>query len=258
MTPQSPFDRVAELYDAIRPRYPEALFAALVSAARLQPASRLLEIAPGTGQATLPLARRGFHITAVEVGANMARIARENLKDYPRVEIINSSFEDVDLPLGGFDFAYAASALHWIAPESRFAKPHAHLKETGHLAIIRRNKVSDEEGDLFAHAARSIFERHKWDSIRTMALAPRRRAEVAPPLLDVSLFELSCFNTFPVAMRYSATEYARLLNTVSWTILMPDAERESLLADIRRLIDERFNGEVVQHYAMSLLVARKK
>ena len=258
MTPQSSFDDVAELYDAIRPRYPEALFGALVSAARLQPDSRLLEIAPGTGQATLPLARRGFHITAVELGSNMARIARENLKDYPRVEIIQSSFEDVDLPLGGFDLAYAASALHWIAPEFRFAKPHAYLKKTGHLAIIRRNKVSDEEGDLFATAAQSIYERYKWDSTRSKALAPRRRAEVAPPPLDQTLFELSCFKTFPMVTRYSAAEYASLLNTISATILMPDAERASFLADIRQLIDERFNGEVVQHYAMSLLVAGKK
>jgi SAM-dependent methyltransferase len=258
MTPQSPFDDVAELYDAIRPRYPEALFGALLSAARLQPDARLLEIAPGTGQATLPLARRGFHITAVEIGANMARIARENLKDYPRVAIIQSSFEDVDLPLGGFDLVYAASALHWIAPEFRFAKPHAHLKKTGHLAIIRRNKVSDEEGDLFATAAHSIYERYKWDATRRMRLAPRRRAEVAPPPLDQTLFELSCFKTFPVVTRYSAAEYASLLNTISWTILMPDAERASFLADIRQLIDERFNGEVVQHYAMSLLVATNK
>jgi SAM-dependent methyltransferase len=258
MTPQSPFDDVAELYDAIRPRYPEALFDELVSTARLQPDSRLLEIAPGTGQATLPLARRGFHITAVELGANMTRIARENLKDYSRVAIINSSFEDVDLPLDGFDLAYAASALHWIAPKFRFAKPHAHLKETGHLAIIRRNKVSDEDGDVFANAAQSIYERYKWDSTRTKALGARRRTEVTPPPLDLALFELACFKTFPVAARYSAAEYASLLNTVSWTILMPDAERASLLGDIRQLIDERFNGVVVQHYAMSLLVARKK
>jgi len=258
MTPQSPFDDVAELYDAIRPKYPEALFGELVSATRLQPDARLLEIAPGTGQATLPLARRGYHITAVELGVNMARVARENLKDYPSVEIINSSFEDVDLPLGSFDLAYAASALHWIAPEFRFAKPHAHLKETGHLAIIRRNKVSDEEGDLFASAVQSVYERYKWDSTRTKTLAPRRKTEVTPPPLDQSLFELSCFKTFPVATRYSAAEYAGLLNTISWTILMPDAERASFLADIRQLIEERFNGEVVQHYAMSLVVARKK
>jgi SAM-dependent methyltransferase len=258
MTSQSPFDDVAKLYDAIRPRYPEALFGELVTAARLQPDSRLLEIAPGTGQATLPLARRGFCITAVELGANMTRIARENLKDYSRVEIINSSFEDVDLPLGGFDLAYAASALHWIAPEFRFAKPHALLKKTGHLAVIRRNKISDEGGDLFANAAQSIYERYKWDPTRTKALAPRRRTAVAPSALDHVLFELHCFKTFPVAMRYSAAEYASLLNTVSWTILMPDAERASLLSDIRQLIDAQFNGEVVQHYAMSLLVARKK
>src|SRR5215470_14160852 len=145
MTPRSSFDDVAELYDAIRPRYPEALFGALVNAARLQPDAHLLEIAPGTGQATLPLARRGYHITAVELGANMARVAQANLKDYPQVEIINASFEEADLPLGGFDLVYVASALHWITPAARFAKPHAHLKKAGQLAVIRRNKVSDEK-----------------------------------------------------------------------------------------------------------------
>ena len=258
MNLHSPFDDVAELYDAIRPRYPEALFAELEHAAQLQPDAYLLEIAPGTGQATLPLARRGYQITAVELGDNMARIAREKLKDYPRVEIINSPFEGVDLPLAGFDLVYAASALHWIAPEVRFAKPHAHLKRTGHLAIIRRNKVSGEGSDRFANAIQSVYQRYERDATRTRAFSLRRLSEVTPQPLDQALFELKCFRTFPLVMHYSADDYAKLFSTISSTILMAPHARASLLGDIRRLINERFDGEVDQHYAMSLLVARKK
>src|SRR5437899_11290783 len=117
---KSTFDDVAELYDEIRPRYPGALFAQLVRRAELLPGAELLEIAPGTGQATLPLARRGYRITAVELGARMARVAGERLAPYPNVTIINASFEQAELPTDKFDLVYAATAFHWIAPETRF------------------------------------------------------------------------------------------------------------------------------------------
>src|SRR5262249_4706301 len=84
--------------------------------------ARLLEIAPGTGQATLLLAKMGYRITGVELRANMARIARERLKAYPNVEIVTASFEAAELPAAAFDLVYVATALHWIATEARFSK----------------------------------------------------------------------------------------------------------------------------------------
>ena len=71
----SPFDDVADLYDAIRPGYPEALFDALVQAANLAAEARLLEIGPGPGKATLPLARRGYHITAAKTLLRLSGLA---------------------------------------------------------------------------------------------------------------------------------------------------------------------------------------
>jgi 16S rRNA A1518/A1519 N6-dimethyltransferase RsmA/KsgA/DIM1 with predicted DNA glycosylase/AP lyase activity len=110
--PGATFDDVAELYDAIRPGYPEPLIVELVSRAELHPEAALLEIGPGTGQATLPLAKRGYRITGVELGPKMARTAQEKFKPYLNVEIVNAAFEDVSLPSAAFGLVYAATAFH--------------------------------------------------------------------------------------------------------------------------------------------------
>ena len=71
------FDTAAERYDRARPAYPDALFDELVAVTHLRPGARLLEIGSATGKATLPLARRGFDITCVELGADLAAVAEQ-------------------------------------------------------------------------------------------------------------------------------------------------------------------------------------
>src|SRR5437773_7649949 len=72
------FDQAAEYYDEARPKYPDRLFDDLLTAAAEYPRSgwwaqsRVLEIGPGTGQATLPLLERGCAVVAVELGPRLA------------------------------------------------------------------------------------------------------------------------------------------------------------------------------------------
>ena len=91
--PRFTFDEVAELYDRHRPGYPEALFEDLVALSGIAPAGRILEIGAGTGQATLPLARRGLRVLCLEPGAALARVARGKLAGFPRVEVLESSLQ---------------------------------------------------------------------------------------------------------------------------------------------------------------------
>jgi 16S rRNA A1518/A1519 N6-dimethyltransferase RsmA/KsgA/DIM1 with predicted DNA glycosylase/AP lyase activity len=86
------FDEIADLYDRVRPNYPEELFDALVQTTTIDANSKLLEIAPGTGQATLSLAKRRFNITAIELGSRMSAIARIHLRDYGAVQVITGAF----------------------------------------------------------------------------------------------------------------------------------------------------------------------
>jgi 16S rRNA A1518/A1519 N6-dimethyltransferase RsmA/KsgA/DIM1 with predicted DNA glycosylase/AP lyase activity len=118
MTPDLPlretFNQAAELYDRMRPAYPPALVADLVRIGKIEPSSRVLEIGPGTGQLTVALAEHGCSIIAVELGADLARVARRNLARYPEVEVVVSPFEQwqpTPTP-EPFDVVVAATAFH--------------------------------------------------------------------------------------------------------------------------------------------------
>jgi SAM-dependent methyltransferase len=54
------FDEDAERYERARPGYPAELLDDLAALTGLRAGDRVLEIGPGTGQATVPLARRGY------------------------------------------------------------------------------------------------------------------------------------------------------------------------------------------------------
>ncbi|MCI2417486.1 methyltransferase domain-containing protein [Saccharopolyspora sp. K220] len=88
------FNEDAERYDRSRPAYPVEMFNDLVALAPLGSNARVLEIGCGTGQATLPLARLGCTVTAVELGANLADVARRNLTDFDTARVIHAAFED--------------------------------------------------------------------------------------------------------------------------------------------------------------------
>src|SRR3954462_2402849 len=88
------FDSVADSYQAARPDYPDELFDDLIDVCGLGPSAPLLEAGCGPGKATLPLARRGFRITALELGASLAEVATRNLAEFSKVSVIDTNFED--------------------------------------------------------------------------------------------------------------------------------------------------------------------
>lgn len=255
------FDYAAELYQLARPHYPEELFNTLVEKVELLPYSRLLEIGPGTGQATKPLAERGYAITAIELGKELASVAWRELKQYPQVEIIIGAFEDVELPTNSFDLVYSATAFHWIDSSIRYAKPHSLLKENGCLAIIHTNHVSDENGDNFYNTSQPIYrkyseERPKSSSDKKKTLV--KATDLKPEPLDESFFNLVHFETFPIALTYTASEYTNLISTYSPTLSMSPERRKEFLTEIAELINTQFGGSVSKSYAMTLTVAKRK
>jgi ubiquinone/menaquinone biosynthesis C-methylase UbiE len=251
------FNSEAELYNAARPHYPEELFDALVNAAELKNGAKLLEIGPGTGQATESMAKRGYEITGVELGADMADVARRELAQYKNVKIVTGAFEDVEFPDESFDLVFSATAFHWIKPEFKFAKPHRLLKDGGYLAIIGTNHISDESGDEFFFVSLPIYKKYKADEKYGDNFRLSKLAEIKQAALDTNLFSKVYFHAFPLVIRSSAKEYAQLLNTFSPTLAMEKTAREAFLAEIEKLIDEKFGGSLEKHFAMALTLAKK-
>src|SRR5260370_36469389 len=73
------FNEVPQLYDRVRPTYPDELFADLAAITGMDRRSSVLEVGCGTGQATRSLAALGYPVTAIEPGAGMAALARQRL-----------------------------------------------------------------------------------------------------------------------------------------------------------------------------------
>jgi SAM-dependent methyltransferase len=143
------FEEVADLYDCARPSYPDELFDDLAVVGELGHGSRVIEIGCGTGQATRPLAERGYQIICVELSEQMAAVARRNLARFGNVEVTTADFETWQPRECAFDAVVAFTALHWIAPEVRYEKSASLLRLDGKLAVVSTHHVHPPGGDDF-------------------------------------------------------------------------------------------------------------
>ena len=172
---RSTFDEAAELYGRARPGYPAALFDDLAELISIGPGSRVLEVGPGTGQATLPLAERGCRVVAVELGADLAAVARRELAGFSNVEIVTAAFEDWPLPAEPFDLVLAATAFHWIDPAVRVDKVADALRPGGSLATITTHHVAGGDESFFAEAQTCYV---RWDPNTPTALTLRSATDI--------------------------------------------------------------------------------
>ena len=130
------FDTIPDKFDKYRPRYSEALFADLIAYADLGPGKQVLELGPGTGQATEPILRTGCDYLAIELGENLAAKMVENFGQYPNFSIVCDDFITHDFEEQKFDLIYSAATIQWIPEQIAFEKTFSLLKPGGVLAMM--------------------------------------------------------------------------------------------------------------------------
>lgn len=252
------FDHVAALYDRARPGYPPAVFDAIESLADLHPGARVLEIGCGTGQATLPLAERGYQVTAVELGAHMADLARHKLARFPNVRVEHAAFEDWPLPAEPFALVVSAQAFHWLDPRTRWPKIAAALEPHGRVALFGHQHVAGGDRAFFERAQRCYEQYMPGTPPGLRLLEPEARPHEYAELDDGGLFESPILRQYAWEHTYTTREYLDVLSTYSnHQELAPDA-RAALFDCIARLIDGDLGGRVCKAYVTDLAVAHKR
>lgn len=256
------FDGAALLYDEVRPGYPQELFDDVVALSRIPSVGRVLEIGCGTGQATLPLARRGYRLLCVELGENLAAVARRNLAAYPLVEVRTGDFETYSPREGAFDLAVSATAFHWLDPAVAYPKVARALTPDGAIALFWNEHVhSDTSGDFF-EAAQEVYERETPQIVKP----DDHRGLLQPDELPDRTGEIEASGLFGGVIRrdyrwdvpYDAEGYLRVLSTYSGHIALDPASRERLFRGISDLIEREYGGRIVKGYATTLYVAYRK
>ena len=142
------FDTIPEQFDRFRPRYSPELFEYLIHHAQIGPGKSVLEIGPGTGQATDPILQTGCDYHAIELGEHLYAKMKEKYDRFPNFHIVNDDFITHDFGQQRFDMVYSAATIQWIPEEIAFSKTFALLKPGGVLAMMLTRsdyKTTNEE-----------------------------------------------------------------------------------------------------------------
>jgi SAM-dependent methyltransferase len=256
------FNEVPEVYDRVRPAYPDELFADLAAITGLESGSPVLEVGCGTGQATRSLAALGYAVTAVEAGPDMAALARQRLAAFRNVAVENSRFEDWDDAGRRFDVLVAAASWHWVDPAVRWRRAHDVLRPGGWLALPG-NVVVRRPGEPEAYAETAdLHER----------FSPGHPGWGHPPLEDEvrmtdegwgpiegpgRLFGPTITRWYPAVQWFDGDGFADLLRSTSLYRGLASDVREPLLHAIAERIRTQLGDRVSRRYLVVLRVGQR-
>jgi ADP-ribose pyrophosphatase YjhB (NUDIX family)/SAM-dependent methyltransferase len=256
------FNEVPELYDRVRPGYPDELFADLAAITGMDERSAVLEVGCGTGQATRGLAALGCPVTAVEPGAGIAALARRRLAAFRNVEVETSTFEKWDDRGRRFDVLVAAAAWHWVDPSIGWRRAHEVLHPRGWMALLGNIVVRRPgEPEVYAETA-DLHER----------LSPGNPDWGHPPLEDDvrtttdgwglvrdpgALFGPTNVRWYPSVQWFDGASFADLLRTNSIYRKLDHDVRERLLDAIAERIRTRMDDRAPRRYLTVLRVGQR-
>lgn len=217
------FGTSTELYEKIRPEYPEAAVAALVSALGIARGRVVVDVGAGTGKLTRALVPTGATLIAVEPLAEMRERLAESV---PTAVPFDGTAERMALRDGSAHAIIVAQAFHWFDGERALAEFHRVLVPGGRVGLIWN--VRDRRApwvaafDALVDAVdpdRPDHQTGKWRAAfdRTLLFGPLEERE------------------FAYAQTLTPAEFVDRARTVSSIAALPETERERLLDRFREL-----------------------
>lgn len=230
----------------------------LVDTGGLGTGSRVLEIGPGTGQATGMLLDAGASVVAVELGAEMADVLVGRFPGAD-LDVIVGQFETVTLPDAPFDLVVAATSFHWLHPEVALPRCADALTPGGWVALWWNQYGDPERPDDLHRAIDGILRR----------LAPALVG--TPPTASNGLDVAARMADFERAGRFgpvhhevirwtvvqSAAQVRALFETFSPFLALAPETRVVVCDAIEATVTDDFGGRVERTYLTPIYLARR-
>lgn len=215
---------------------------------------KILEIGCGPGILTVPLLKRGFHVTAMDPSSAMIREARVACEAFSNVVLSENSFADFESS-EQFDAIVAASSLHWaLAEENRdslIRKLHSLLLPKASLVLLWnfppepseriRSAVADalNEAKPFYFGSGGDTQQHEL-ICRNVVLTPLEESHLFSP-----------FETLDQVTReeLQVTDYINYLRTLSTYIHMSEEKKGFFFPTAEKVL--------LEHAGPSVDVVRK-
>jgi SAM-dependent methyltransferase len=246
-------------YDSARPGHAGRVYEVLEERCGLRTGSRVLEIGPGTGQATRRLLDLGADpLVAIEPDPALADYLRDSLGD--RVDVRRTTLEDAELDPNWFELGAAASCFHWVEESKGLAKVASSLRPGGWWAMWWTLFGEGRRKDAFMRAVDPLLQdlpsspSSGWSSKRpAFALdVEARSAALARAGFTAVEHEVAGWPA-----EWDSAGIRALYSTFSPIRKLDDSSRERLLDEIETIAERDFGGRVRRTLTTSLYTARK-
>jgi SAM-dependent methyltransferase len=209
----------AQRYDQVRPSYPDALVARVVTGS---PGGDVLDVGCGTGIAARQFQAVGCNVLGVEPDARMADFARSR-----GLQVEVAAFEDWQPGGRTFDAVIAAQSWHWVDPVAGAVKAARVLRPGGQLAIFGHvYEPPVEVAEPFAAAYRQAVPDSPFNcqsARRPLDLYQAAYAKFADKIRETEQFNDPEQWRFDWEQSYTRDEWLDLLPTTGGlTRLLPD------------------------------------
>jgi SAM-dependent methyltransferase len=245
-------------YDSARPGHAPRVYEILVERCGLTAGTRVLEVGPGTGQATRRLLDHGARLVALEPDPALARYLEDTLST--RIEVHVTPLEDVDLEAAHFDLAVAASSFHWVDELPGLAKLFEALRPGGWIALWWTLFGEPGKPDAFIQATSPLLENLK--ASPTHAATPERPPHALDNAARVEAmrkagFEDTANEVVRWEARWDTSGIRALYGTFSPIARLDEARKTEILDGVARIAEREFGGHVERTLLTSLYTARR-
>lgn len=248
------FGGAAQLYDEVRPSYPEQLVDDL---SNLLPGPLVLEVGAGTGKATALLAARGMAVSCLEPDPAMTAVLTRRCGGRAGVSVDIRSFEEWEGAHGAYDGVVSAQAWHWTNPAWRWDKA-ADAVTCGGVLGLFWNIPEGDNNDPVPNLIGAVYNDHgATDEHNPNDRDPQPDAWPADEMRAHPAFDNIRIRSYRWRQRFTSHEFVAYLNTTSHhRTLAPDL-RESIAADIVDVIDQHGDGTMLIDWRTDLYLARR-
>ena len=244
-------------YDAARPGHAPQVYEILVERCGLAPGVLVLEVGPGTGQATRCLLDLGANVVALEPDPALGSYLADTVG--ARVDLREAALEDAELESAGFDLAVGASSFHWVDEEVGLAKLHEAVRPGGWLALWWTLFGEGDKPDSFITATSPLLE--------NLTASPTRGNEGRPAyaldrearhgaLLEAG-FESAEHELMRWKARWDTSGIRALYATFSPIARLDEARKTEILDAVAAIAERDFGGWVERTLVTSLYIARR-
>jgi SAM-dependent methyltransferase/signal transduction histidine kinase len=242
----SSFGAVAAAYAQYRPTYadaailwclePPATGPVTAADSPLSPdgnALRVADLGAGTGIVTAALVRLGADVTAIEPDPDMLAELRRRL---PQVRAEDGTAEAIPLPDASVDAVLVGQALHWFDLDLALPEIARVLVPGGTLAALWN--VDDDRVRWVAELA-EMSRRQGANTLLRWREGYARSWQEAALRTGGELFQAAEFGEFANPQQRTAESITATLATHSHLLVLPEAERAALLAQVSDFLHEQ-------------------